>query len=196
MKELLKNKFLIIVTISVGFAIAIIFIFGGHTAIKATSGERFCNSCHSWMNPMAETYNMDVHGGMNSSGIRAQCVNCHLPQDSLIANLAKKGVNGIVEVTSMLVNDPKDMDWQKHREKRETYVFDSGCLSCHKKIETTVLQSEQAKIMHEKYSLYKNADTNPLSCVSCHKNVGHKGLSKKLYDLTHEPIGEWPEDIK
>lgn len=194
MKDLLKNKLFIVTTLAVSFFATLVFIFGGHAAIKATSGANFCTACHAWMDPMGEAYANDVHGGNNAHGTQAKCVDCHLPQDSLAKYLVVKGVNGISEVASALFLDPEEMDWQEHREKRESFVYDSGCKSCHAKITTTQSQSEVAKRMHQKYVLYKDADKDPLKCVSCHKNVGHKRLSKILYDRTHEAVGEWPTD--
>lgn len=194
MKNLFKNKALLLLVLGIGLFTGLVFTFGGHAVIKATSDDKFCTSCHAWMDPMVEAYHTDPHGGKNDKGLKATCVSCHLPQDSLVKYLVTKGVNGIVEVTSVLVNNAEDMDWQKHREKRESFVYDSGCMSCHVNIETTDSQSEAAKGMHKKYTQYKDAKKEPLSCVSCHKNVGHKNLSKIIYDRTHEPVGEWEDD--
>lgn len=196
MKKIFKDKALLMIILGFGLFIGIISTFGGHAIIKATSDDKFCSSCHSWMDPMVEAYKTDSHGGINAKGVKATCVACHLPHDSLANYIITKGVNGIVEVTSTLTKDVEEMDWQKHREKRESFVYDSGCMSCHTSIETTINQSEVAKGMHAKYTKYKNAEKDPLSCVTCHKNVGHNNLSKIIYDRTHEPIGEWEEDIK
>lgn len=193
MEKILKSKKFIFVLI-ISIFLALIFSLGGHSLIKHTSDDKFCVLCHEWMNPMVETYHKDPHGGNNENGIKASCVSCHLPHDSLFSYLFQKGKNGIAEVTSMIVNDPEKMDWQKHREKREKFVFDSGCIECHTNITTTSLQSKAAKKMHEKYEELKDNVENPVKCVTCHVNVGHSRLGKKLYDRTHEPIGEWEED--
>lgn len=190
------NKKIILSIVGISIVFGLIFTFAGHSAIKATSDDRFCISCHTWMKPMVDSYSDDIHGGNNEVGIKTQCVSCHLPHDSLSNYLFKKGVNGIVEVTSFIVNDPEKMDWQAHRKNRESFVFDSGCMTCHSNIEKTESQSSAALRMHTLYTKYKDADIDPLKCASCHKNVGHKKLSKILYDKTHEPVGEWEEDLK
>lgn len=196
MKKIFENKALLLAVVAFALVASILSTFGGHAIIKATSDDKFCSSCHTWMDPMVEAYKTDVHGGANEKGLKATCVSCHLPHDSLIKYLFTKGVNGVVEVTSVLTKDAEKMDWQEHRQHRESFVYDSGCISCHTDIETTKTQSKAAKGMHEKYSKFKNADVNPLRCVSCHKNVGHNNLSKIIYDRTHEPIGEWENDTK
>lgn len=196
MKNTFKDKKLLLIILGFALFASILSTFGGHAVIKATSDDKFCSSCHTWMDPMVEAYQTDTHGGANSKGLKATCVSCHLPHDSLVKYIFTKGVNGVVEVTSSLTKDAEKMDWQKHREHRESFVYDSGCMSCHADIETTKNQSKAAKGMHAKYSKYKNAEKDPLSCVSCHKNVGHNNLSKIIYDNTHEPIGEWEADKK
>ncbi len=194
--DFLKNKKILLTIIASSIVFGLIFTFTGHSAIKATSDDKFCVSCHTWMQPMVDTYLDDKHGGKNQYGIKTTCVSCHLPHSSLASYLFTKGVNGVVEVTSALTKDPNKMNWQEHRKNRESFVYDSGCLNCHKNIEETESQSAAATKMHNLYTKYKDANKDPLKCTSCHKNVGHEDLSKVLYDRTHEPVGEWEEDLK
>ena len=95
--------------------------------------------------------------------------------------------NGISEVTYMLTHDAKDQPWQENRKKRAKFIYDSGCLSCHK------TNSSNANItdMHAIYSKFKDDTKNKLDCVSCHKNVGHNDLGKILYKIKHPPVGNW-----
>lgn len=196
MKKIFKNKIMLLIILGISCVIGLIFTFGGHAFVEATSNDKFCTLCHDWMDPMVEGYSQDVHGGNNAHGTKASCAACHLPHDNLAKYLLVKGRNGVVELSIMMTHDAKDMDWQKNRKNRNSFVYDSGCMSCHIDIETTKKQSDVARQMHEKYTTFKDAIENPLMCVSCHKNVGHKNLSKILYDKTHEPIGEWDADKK
>ncbi len=172
---------------------AFIFSLIGHEAIKMTSNDKFCGSCHEWMEPMVETYKKDIHGGHNKMGVKADCVSCHLPHDNLASYLVRKGINGVKEVSVMMFNDPKEMNWMENRKRREEYVYDSGCLSCHKDITSTKLGNPKAIKLHKEY---KNAlgTSEAQKCVSCHKNVGHDDLGKVLYEIKNPPVGEW--DLK
>ncbi len=172
---------------------AFIFSLVGHQAMKLTSNDKFCTVCHSWMDPMVETYKGDVHGGNNAMGTKAECVSCHLPHDSLFGYLVKKAKNGLVEGWVMMTEDAKDKDWIKNLERRKEFVFDSGCISCHQNITTSKARSEQSVKMHTLYEKSQGKE-DALACVSCHKVVGHDNMGKKLYELKHPPVGEW--DLK
>ncbi|WP_332444432.1 cytochrome c3 family protein [Wolinella succinogenes] len=174
--------------------LALLFSLGGHAAIEATSGDKFCVSCHEWMDPMAEAYSKDIHGGNNSLGAKAKCADCHLPHDSLVGYLWQKGKNGFTEGAHMLLNDPKSKDWQANRQRRDEYVFDTGCLKCHTTVMDIKSDNQVVGKMHELYVKYQNT-SNAIQCSSCHVNVGHKGLGKVLYDRNHEPIGEWEDKV-
>ncbi|MCG6896214.1 MAG: NapC/NirT family cytochrome c [Thiocapsa sp.] len=63
-------------------------------AIQSTSDREFCTTCHS-MEPFAEAYDRDVHGGRNPGGVAAGCTDCHLPHESPARYLAAKVRTGI-----------------------------------------------------------------------------------------------------
>lgn len=182
----MKNKILIL-----GIIIGILVVFSGHKAVVLTSGDKFCVVCHGWMDPMVDTYKNDIHSGVSRSGIKAECVDCHLPHENIASYLFQKGINGVSEVTHMILNDPKEHNWQEHRKSRESFVYDSGCLSCHSKILETKNTNESVNKMHSLYKEFANKDSKKLSCVSCHKFVGHKNLGKTLHDIKHIDVGEW-----
>lgn len=186
------NKFTTIITILI---IAAVAYFGGTFAMKATSDDKFCNLCHEWMNPMTKAYHESPHGGASTLGVKAKCVSCHLPHDSVIKYTFKKAMNGISEVTYMMLNDPKKMDWQENRKRVEEYVFDSGCLDCHTNILNTKGKNENVDKMHELYKTRLNT-SEKVSCVSCHKGVGHENLGKILYEIKHPPVGSWSDEEK
>lgn len=190
------SKKIIILGILCMFFVAFVAFFGGTYVMHKTGDDKFCNTCHSWMDPMTQTYLSGSHGGNNPSGVKASCVSCHLPHDdSKLHYTFKKALNGITEISYMLVNSPEDMDWETNRKNREKYVFDSGCLSCHANITQANTKNEGAKFMHEQYlKSQKSNDKEKLTCVSCHKNIGHEDLEKVLYDRKNPPIGNWDTD--
>ena len=145
------------------------------TMIHATGDDEFCSACHSHK-PISTSYREDVHGGNNATGWRATCSDCHIPSDNALHYLWVKGVHGVVDPTMELLKDPYDIDWHGHRELRERYVYDSGCLKCHKYLETSTLPNRKAFRPHRDY--FRNPDE--LKCVSCHEHVGHARLGIHL----------------
>lgn len=173
---------------------AFVVFFGGNSLIHATSDDKFCSSCHEWMDPMVKTYSQDKHGGTNKHGLKARCVDCHLPHDTYIGYVFQKSINGVREITHMIFNDAHKMDWEANRKNREKFVYDSGCLSCHENILDINSTNQNINDMHAKYSEFKN--TQNISCVSCHKTVGHKNLGKILYEIKNPPVGNWEDEDK
>jgi|GEM_PF-148817 len=151
------------------------------TIFHATSDYEFCTSCHSHK-PIGTSYLEDVHGGNNAVGFRATCSQCHIPQDNSFNYLWVKSLHGVIDPTMELLKDPHDIDWHGHREKRESYTYDSGCLSCHKFLQEKTLANTKAFLPHRRYFLNSEnqQDSEKLSCVGCHKHVGHKNLGLHL----------------
>ncbi|WP_428775474.1 cytochrome c3 family protein [Vibrio sp.] len=156
----------------------------------STGDAEFCGSCHS-MEPMAETFKYDVHGGQNEHGFVAQCVDCHLPQDSVLGYMVAKTAHGINDVFVENVTDTDAIDWIDRREQRKRFVFDSGCLSCHQELlDKTEADNPKSLQTHAHYKKQLEKG-DPINCVSCHVTVGHNGmlrseLNKRYPEFTFE----------
>jgi cytochrome c-type protein NapC len=146
------------------------------TAIALTSGEDFCASCHT-MEPMAKAYREDVHGGASAIGVRAQCVDCHLPHEGSFHYLLVKARIGFHDVWAQLTYDLDAIDWQTKREHRADFVYDSGCLHCHAALARASEASPKTFVAHLPYFQHTAGD---LKCVSCHAHAGHRDLGKYL----------------
>ncbi|MGB5832550.1 MAG: NapC/NirT family cytochrome c [Thiohalocapsa sp.] len=158
------------------------------TALQATSGQEFCTVCHT-MKPFAEAYAADVHGGNNPKGLSAACANCHLPHDSQTGYLVAKVKTGLYDVWAEAAALFEEPDWVDNLEHRESFVYDSGCLSCHSRLEQAENQTQAATFAHQTY--FKGAGA--MHCVTCHTQVGHKGLLERLSaepDSTEEPASQ------
>lgn len=163
-----------------------VFIIGGVVGLasslgiaelfEVTASDSFCGTACHFMRPMYEAYLGDVHGGANKDGVKAKCVDCHLPHTSVTRYAYQKTYNGVVEGAMTLFSDPAKYDWEANRKNREHFVFDSACLSCHSNLENATMQNHKAFLPHRKYF----AKTSNKSCVSCHENVGHKDLGFHL----------------
>ncbi len=155
-----------------------VVMIGGWTltegAIGATSDREFCTTCHT-MEPFALAYDQDVHGGRNSNGIAANCADCHLPHDSPGHYLIAKVQTGMHDGFAQLMSVFREPDWIGNLDNRAEYVYDSGCLTCHAKLQSATGDNPTMTLAHQAYF---EGDAN-LLCVTCHAHVGHKDL------LTH-----------
>jgi cytochrome c-type protein NapC len=144
-------------------------------AIERTTRVEFCISCHS-MAPMGEAYRMDVHAGRSTHGVRASCSSCHLPDDDPVRFAWVYWQRLVGDAWVEFVHAPEVTDWNALREKRESYVYDSGCLGCHANLLDTVPRHAEALVSHEQYF----SGETQARCVTCHTAVGHKELGDYL----------------
>jgi len=148
-----------------------------HTAMESVSANEVCTACHT-MRPMVEAYEQDVHGGNSAHGVSARCVDCHAPHDSAFNFVWIMARDRLREVWVEIARDPETIDWESKRENRERFVYDSGCMSCHRNIEDTSRASATASVAHEQFFRGEGAK----SCVACHEHVGHHNLGAFLRD--------------
>lgn len=174
MNENWRKGLRVVVILAIGIFTGIIGTWGGYHAVKATSGEAFCSSCHV-MEPMAAAYRRDPHSGAGPLGVRAECSDCHLPHDNVVHYLYQKGVDGIRDVYVNVLGSPEAIDWHARRDEREHYVYDSGCLACHTRVADIESGDDTKSRMHAKYAAHRD-DAEPIRCVSCHVSVGHKNM--------------------
>jgi len=172
-KKFLKLALIISVGILIGMLLS---LFTAHMA-EETSDEEFCGSCHS-MEPMVKAFRDDIHGGNNRVGFKATCTDCHLPHDGVVNYMFQKSLTGMHDIYVETFGDPEKINWEAKRKNRRHFVYDSGCLRCHKNLREATLSNHKALIAHKAY-FYKK-DEIDLSCVTCHENVGHKNLSEYL----------------
>lgn len=172
----LKNK---IVWIALGGAlIGVLFSLSVYEGLHRTSDDRFCIVCHE-MKPMVAAYHNDVHGGAGKTGMKVDCVTCHLPHDNVLNYIFTKAKNGVVEGAIHFFGNPDAIDWRDNRSKRDHFVKDEGCMGCHTNYTTNTAISEKGRTMHAHYASLKNTDQS-IGCASCHAEVGHQGLRSML----------------
>ncbi|MDH2997043.1 nitrate reductase [Pasteurellaceae bacterium LFhippo2] len=147
---------------------------GTQYAMKATSTTEFCVSCHSMSHPQAE-WEGSVHFS-NRKGIRAECSDCHIPQDNAY-HYVKTKVLAVKDLWNTFVVDklPDQEAYEVHRLEMAQSVWadmkanDSAtCRSCHR-FEAMALseQKESAQKMHQ-----LAMETNQ-TCIDCHKGIAH-----------------------
>ena len=165
---------LILIALAASLA-GIAFSYTTAVEVEKTESGSFCAKCHT-MAPMAIALARSVHGGHNPYGIAAQCTDCHLPHHSLAAYMIKKGEVGLHDVVVEVFTDTADINWTAKRQKAKTFVYNSGCLSCHNSL-------DHSKMEHVDPSVVKKIMDKSLktSCIECHTDVGHK-WDKNLLD--------------
>lgn len=173
------SKKILTLVILISGIIGFLMVLPVHYALDETSGDKFCVVCHE-MDPMVIAYNDDVHSGKGKTGVKAKCVDCHIPHDNLAKYVLVKAKNGLVEGYIHFFGEPDKIDWKANLKNREHYVFDNGCTSCHANILENKLTSPTAQRMHAHYAKLKGTDKE-IKCASCHISAGHgEGLRNYL----------------
>ncbi|MGC9343621.1 MAG: cytochrome c3 family protein [Bacteroidales bacterium] len=93
-----------------GFLAAVLLVFSGNKAIKATNTDEFCASCHN-VHPHATTsWKMSTHYD-NKRGVVVHCVECHLPPEGLY-KFTEKVKTGMRDVYGTLFKDVSTLNWE------------------------------------------------------------------------------------
>lgn len=147
------------------------------TGIEITSHADFCGACHA-MEPMVKSYHDSTHGGNNPRGIMTPCTDCHVSHKNVFAHFVGKARSGTHDVWVTMTRDESNLDWQELRNHREEYVYDSGCLTCHRNLEAATADHR----FHDNYF----DEVTGTQCVTCHEEVGHDNLNKYLLETKYK----------
>ncbi|ABV36556.1 nitrate/TMAO reductase [Shewanella sediminis HAW-EB3] len=156
-------------------AIGVFILIAMQQVISYTSTTEFCQSCHIGSDTVVEEYQQSIHF-MNRTGIRAECVDCHVP-DSLLPKLIAKVSTGTTHIWSKITKDINlDNFESEHRERmannaKETIrsLNSSTCMSCHDfdNMDT----DKQGRTAKRKHSTKRRKDK---TCIDCHSGIAHK----------------------
>ena len=155
-----------------GVLLTAVLIFSGNKAVKVTSTDQFCASCH--IHPQAtQSWKQSTHTD-NLRGIRVHCVECHLPPYGE-GYLTEKIHTGMRDVWGKLFKDPETMNWEakSQAEYAKEHVFESSCIRCHQN-NFPIGLTEAGREAHLYYDQYKEN----LHCINCHITVGHYDPTK------------------
>jgi cytochrome c-type protein NapC len=149
-------------------------VFG--TTMVYTSTEPFCaTSCHE----MANNSNLEYMGSshdMNRTGVRATCVDCHVPHSPIPLYIAKMGALNDLwsHHVTKAVDTKEKFDAQRPKMAQRVWTYMKGndsreCRHCHNPANMDPdRQSAQAVARHAK------AQREKLTCVDCHFGITHK----------------------
>ncbi len=151
----------------IGFVIGIVFMLSGNKVMVATSTNEFCESCH--VHPHAtESWKLSTHYD-NKSGVRVNCVECHLPPKGH-GYIKEKARLGIKDIYGFWFKDTADFNWDAKStlEQAQHFVYKESCIKCHANLFPITL-SKEGQDAH----LYYTQNENDLHCINCHLQVGH-----------------------
>jgi len=168
-----KRAFMVLVA---GFFLGVagLSVFG--TTMVYTSTEPFCaTSCHE----MANNSNLEYMGSshdMNRTGVRATCVDCHVPHSPIPLYIAKMGALNDLwsHHVTKAVDTKEKFDAQRPKMAQRVWTYMKGndsreCRHCHNPANMDPdRQSAQAVARHAK------AQREKLTCVDCHFGITHK----------------------
>ncbi|MEZ9711012.1 NapC/NirT family cytochrome c [Vibrio breoganii] len=169
---IMKKRYIALIAL-IGVGIGWLSLGGTAAILHYTSSTEFCVSCHTMEKPLLE-YQGSVHFS-NQKGIRAECADCHIPEEPLDYLITKIRASKDIYhefVTGKIDTDEKyeqhrlgmaEMVWEQMRENDS-----ATCRSCHSwEAMETYDQSASAQDMHA------YAQTSGETCIDCHKGVAH-----------------------
>lgn len=175
------------VVLLTGFVLGVVALGLFGTTMVYTSTESFCaTNCHEMANNQTLEYAGSTHD-TNRTGVRATCVDCHVPHAPIPLYIAKFGALNDLwsHHVTHTVDTPEKMEAQRPKMAQRIWTYMKGndsreCRYCHKPENMDPdKQSAIAKARHEKGRKEK------LTCVDCHYSLTH-----------HEPkTGPGPQEL-
>ena len=160
----------------VGFVVGAVGVIGTQVAVYVTGTDEFCGTdCHSHAQFVFPEHKLSAHYN-NRTGVRAACVDCHLPHSypaKLIAKTKAGITDGLAELRGSISTQEK---FDRERWRLANQVWDdmkadnsASCRHCHDPTAwDNKKQSEDAVKQHKKFFNGK------ATCIECHTGVAHK----------------------
>lgn len=169
-----KFIFILVLVFAAGLVAAGLFNMG----LSATNEMDFCTSCHS-MKVNLEEYKETPHY-TNTSGVRADCADCHVPKEfgpKMVAKvLAYKDVLheilGTIDTPEKYEAHRWDMASRVWKKMKDTDSRE--CRSCHEWDQMDL--AEQSRMARNRHGRARDEGE---TCIDCHKGLAH--------DLPMEP---------
>ena len=159
----------------VGGIAGAVSVVGTQVAVAVTGTDEFCgNACHSHARFVYPEHKTSIHY-TNRTGVRANCVDCHLPHiyPAKLWAKAKAGTKDVLaEMRGTISTQEK---FERERWRTANLVWEdmradnsANCRTCHNPAAWDGKQSEDAIVAHKKFFSGKS------TCIDCHTGVAHK----------------------
>jgi len=154
-----------------GLALGVVIVLTLYQVSVHTSTNAYCVSCH--VHPHAdESWKLSAHVN-NRSGVRVNCVDCHLPpKNQTWSHYSAKVRLGIKDLWGYYTKDSTDFDWDRKSELEQAVksIPNQSCKECHHNLFPEGV-SDDAIIAHIYYE--DNEKKLDLHCINCHLDAGH-----------------------
>ena len=170
MAKLTRTTKLLILLFFIGALIGVLSMVAFNKTIYATSTNDYCMSCHIHTHA-DKAYKLSSHYN-SKSGVKTNCVDCHLPPPGTFKYYKEKASTGMRDLWSFYFKDSIDINWEAKSELENAvhHTFNESCLRCHTNLFPSRMDDEGRKA-HFYYE--DNAEKLDIQCISCHLNVGH-----------------------
>lgn len=152
-----------------GFVFAILCFVAVNAAMEPVSKSEYCGTnCHE-MDTAYQSWKLSIHGA-NERGLRAECIDCHLPsKDKYFTHIVVKAYEGGKDMYKHHFGGEYDIE--KIREEVLEHIPNQRCLNCHVDL-LAKPSGDEAKEAHAE-SL-SSPDELENRCVECHEEIGHQ----------------------
>ncbi|MFQ5432215.1 MAG: cytochrome c3 family protein [Nitrospinota bacterium] len=167
LKVLKKSNRTLVLFTAVGTTLSISLFYVFITwSTGFTSSVDFCSvNCHE-MSPSFREWQTSSHYD-NSTGVVAECADCHLPP-SFLPKMKAKIYFGIRDTLAHYFGDPENLDRKKLSEAAAGNITDDSCKSCHKNPFPSGLP-RGGFLAHSRLKAGEKG-----RCVDCHKQLVHQ----------------------
>jgi nitrate/TMAO reductase-like tetraheme cytochrome c subunit len=156
------------------FVLGVIALGGFNWAMEVTGETQFCLSCHEMEAFVYPEYQASIHYS-NPAGVRAECVDCHLPSHSWFAKTAAKiyvSKDLYFHLTGKINTREKYEAHRLEMAQREWSRLEANdsreCRGCHS---FEAMDSEAQPRFASRQHAAAMSDGG--TCIDCHRGVAH-----------------------
>ncbi len=157
--------------IVLGAAGGIIAAAGFDTAMKATSSQEFCLSCHE-MKQFAWQESLHKAHAANRAGFEVSCGECHIPK-AFVPKMRRKIIAAREVWHHWLGTIDSAEKYEHHRQRMAERVWadmeadnSAACRNCH--------QLDKMRVPDPILQMHRNALDGGMTCINCHRGIAHK----------------------
>ena len=152
-----------------GLAFAIGLFIAVNAAGKPLSRPKYCGTaCHE-MEDAYKSWQASVHGA-NEKGLRAECIDCHLPpKDRYFSHITAKALAGGKDLIKHFFGG--EYDAEEIREKVREHFSNARCQYCHVDL-LAKPPNDMVKDAHARV-LETSGQPEEIKCTECHEHVAH-----------------------